>query len=641
VRLPLIAMPATFVTDPCKPLARWTGDGVEDGWKAVTIGEAFEHKAAVHGNLPALRAKSTKEQKEWTTWTVSEYLLNVKTVAKALIKHGFQRYDAVNILGFNSAEWFFTAYGAILAGGMSSGIYITNLAPACQYILEHSNCKFVFVDSQDQLDKVLAVRQQCPNLQSAIVWGPDQERLHNPPFVWSWQKFVENVDNQAEVLDARMSAQSPADACYLSYTSGTTGPPKAVMYSQDNCMYGLSALSRRMFDFLPSNRATGLEEREVCYLPMSHIAGSATLFGMLAQPDHVHRCCYFAFPDAMAGSLVPTLKEVEPTIFIGVPRVWEKMYDALRAAIKANPKFDGNPALMGAVGLSKVKAALVGAAPMQEAVFHFFDKHGLEIQEVYGMTENTAVSHLSCPGMRKVGTVGRPTVFGTVKLDPNTNEILVKCRANMMGYMKNPEKTQETFDEDGWLKTGDIGAVETGPQAEANVDGYYRIVGRIKELIITAGGENIPPVLIESEIKQKLPMISNAVVIGDRQKMLVLLLTLKLKPTPTGAWTDQLDLESAAFDSSCTTLAEAKMSKKWQAAIDAAVSEFNAKIATSRAQNIRGWALLDTDFTPNVELTPTLKLKREVVHTRYSTVIRGLYGDMFVEVPWGGASSKL
>jgi len=278
---------------------------------------------------------------------------------------------------------------------------------------------------------------------------------------------------------------------------------------------------------------------------------------------------------------------------------------------------------------------------MQDEIFHFFDSLKLEIQEIYGMTENTAVSHLSAPGERVIGTVGRPVVPGSTKLDPRSGEILVRNRALMMGYMNNLEKTQETFDEEGWLKTGDIGAVFAGPKAEANADGYYKIVGRIKELIITAGGENIPPVLIESALRERLAPISNVVIVGDRQKMLVALFTLKLKPSSAGGWTDQLDLESAAFDSTCATVGQAKASPKWKALLQGAVDAYNAGMATSRAQNVRSFAILDTDFSPNVELTPTLKLKRDVVHSRYAGVIRELYGDTFVETPWSAPSSKL
>mmetsp|Transcript_104111 Transcript_104111/g.222427 ORF Transcript_104111/g.222427 Transcript_104111/m.222427 type:complete len:636 (+) Transcript_104111:64-1971(+) len=635
-------MVANFTVDPRDTLVRWSGDGSQDGWKAVTLAEAFAHRSRLHGSLPTLRWKRTKEQREWSTWTMQEYHMQVRRVGKALIAHGFERFDTVNIIAFNAPEWFFAACGAIFAGGITSGIYITNLPPACQYILEHSKCKFAFVDSKEQLDKILAVRSQCPNLRGVVVWGDDAAALSAPPFVRSWEDFMAAADSQGEdALEERIRSQTPGHACLLSYTSGTTGPPKAVMFAHDTVLYGMNRLCHRMFDYVVPAKRTNFEEREVSYNPMSHIAGSSTLFAQLAQSDGMHRCVYFAFPDAMSGSLVETLKDVQPTIFLAVPRIWEKLYDAIKVALKANPEMEGNPEVRSVVGLNAVKVCTTGSAPMQKELFSFFDKLDLEIQEIYGMTENTALCHLNAPGERVVGTVGRPVVPGSVKLDPTSGEILMRSRALMMGYMHNLGKTRETFDEEGWLKTGDIGAVFAGPKAEANMDGYYKIVGRIKELIITAGGENMPPVLIEADLKQQLPMISNVMIVGDMQKMLVALFTLKLKPRASGGWTDELDLESAAFDTSCKTVEQAKASPKWKAALDGAVDAYNKGTATSRAQNVRAYAVLDTDFAPNVELTPTLKLKRDVVQSRYANVIRELYGDTFVETPWSSPPSKL
>jgi len=253
------------------------------------------------------------------------------------------------------------------------------------------------------------------------------------------------------------------------------------------------------------------------------------------------------------------------------------------------------------------------------------------------MTENTAVSHMCVFGERKIGAVGKPTIPGSTMLDPESKEICVRHRGLMMGYMYNIEKTRDTFTADGWLKTGDIGATDDGTD-----EGFYRIVGRIKELIITAGGENIPPVLIENAIKDRLPAVSNFVVIGDRQKMLVALITLKLKPDGSGGFTDELDLESLTVDPACETLQQAKNSKIWRQHINAAIEAYNEKDSVSRAQNIRRWHILDSDFTSlsdGGELTPTLKLKRNVVHSKFGSVIRSMYGKDFVAVPWAPTST--
>lgn len=291
--------------------------------------------------------------------------------------------------------------------------------------------------------------------------------------------------------------------------------------------------------------------------------------------------------------------------------------------------------MLGALGLDAVKVSWTGAAPTPEETMRFFEKLGIPIMEGYGMTENTAVGCFNNAPNRQLGSVGRPILSGSTRIVAETGEIVHRHRALMMGYMHNPDKTRETINEDGWLHTGDIGTFDSG------IDGFYKITGRIKELIITAGGENVPPVMIEASLKELLPPVSNVVVIGDRQKMLVALFTLKEKPNATGGFTGELDGEAVGVDASAQTVGAAKGSAPWKALIDGAVSEYNTKHATSRAQSIRSWAILDGDFSPvgaDSELTPTLKLKRDVVHKKYGAVIKGLYGADFEPVPWAPAS---
>lgn len=566
----------------------------------------------------------------WEDKTWEDYRLEIHNVARALMAVGFEQADSVSILGWNSPEWFAAALGAIFAGGMAAGVYTTNSADGLSYIVQHSRSKVLFVDDEVQQTKALAIRERCPLLRCVVFWGaPSSE----DPFLRGWNSFQASaVATPMSELQARVAAQKPGGACYLSYTSGTTGNPKAVMLSHDNALFGF----RCWFVHGWQGLDMGMDERNVSYLPCSHLAGSVDIFGPLAREDSVHSIIHFAFPDALQGSLEDTLRSVRPTYFCGVPRVWQKLEPSLREAVRGGC---GALEARARVGLECSKWQLCGSAPMEHETLRFFQSLGLRLDEIYGMTENTAVALMCNTPHQRLGSIGVPLLPGSVRLVPETNEICTRHRATMMGYMHEPERTRPEFDEAGWLHSGDIG--------ERDADGFYRIVGRIKELIITAGGENIPPVPIETALKDSMPFVSNAVVIGDRQKMLICLFTPKLLANPAGTpmWLPQLALESADVDPNARTAAEACESERWKALLQRGVDAYNETKALSRAQRIRRWALLPCDFvfaTADAELTPTLKLRRDVVHRRYATIIKDLYGADFMQVPWAtGPRAKM
>merc|ERR1712050_572465 len=370
----------------------------------------------------------------------------------------------------------------------------------------------------------------------------------------------------------------------------------------------------------------GLEEREISYMPLSHIAGNVQLLGAISLPPTANSTVYFAFPDAMQGSLPDTIKDVRPTHFLGVPRVYEKLAMGLQQVLKAKPELKSNPAAVKSVlGLEQVRVSSTGAAPIAKETMEFFDSLGMHLLEVYGMTENTAYSHYNQREMRRIGSVGPAlTDEGAgAKIDPNTGEICTWSRGLMMGYMYMPEKTADTFDDEGYLKTGDIGEVR---------DGFTFITGRIKEMIITAGGENVAPVLLENAIKERLPALSNVVMIGDKQKYLIALMTLKLEPDGKGGFTDTLAAEAAAVDPDCKTFADAQKSEIWKEYLANGIEAAN-KVAISRAQTTRKYTLLPGDFAPvgaAPELTPTMKLRRQVIHNKYIDAIRQTYADEFM-----------
>ena len=445
--------------------------------------------------------------------------------------------------------------------------------------------------------------------------------------VYTWDEFMAlGGDVSEEAVDERIAAQKPGHCCTLIYTSGTTGTPKAVMISHDNATW----TGRVTMECLSGTHG----DSEVSYLPLSHIAAQMLdVHGPMQAGIRI----YFAFPDALKGTLPLTLKAVKPTIFFGVPRVWEKFY----AALSRLPASVPNAAKHGGVGLEKCRAAYTGAAPISREVLEFFSSIDLPVLEVFGQSECTGPQALSTPaeskfGLQyKLGWAGVAFPGSEQKIVAETQEVVYRGRHIMMGYMKNPEKSAEAIDEEGFLHSGD--------QGEIDEEGYLRITGRIKELIITAGGENIAPVPIEKAIKAALPCVSNAVVIGDRKKFLSVLLTLKTKPDenaqPSG---NELFAEALAtsesLGSEAKTTEEAIADAKWSAHLDAGIAKANES-AVSRAATIKKWVVLPRDFTVMTgELGPTLKLKRPVVHKKQAEVIDGLYKAMATPFPLGSAS---
>lgn len=613
-----------FVTNPWERLARYEGDGTaKKGSKAVTVPEAFAERIKHVGGVRTLAQKRGARDGPWTYWTWNEYYAEVRVAARALMALGCAKHESINILGFNSPEWFFAAVAGIFSGLLTAGIYSTNTPDGVEYIMDHSKCRVLFVDSDPQLQKALAVRSKCPNLKAIVHWGADCPVDGSVENVFSWEKFKGFAAGVSEAkLDECISSLHPDNACYLSYTSGTTGNPKGVMYSHDNIVWSMSRLMAVM-----ETAAGGfnLEEREISYMPLSHIAGNVQLLGALVMPPHASSLVHFAFPDAMQGSLPGTIQEVRPTHFLGVPRVWEKLSLGLQGVLKAKPELKSNPlALRGVLGLEQVRVSTTGAAPIAREIQEFFESIGQPLFEVYGMTENTAYSHFNQKDKRMIGSVGPALTDEGAgsKLTPGTNEICTWSRGVMMGYINMPEKTVDTFDDEGFLRTGDIGEVR---------DGFTFITGRIKEMIITAGGENCAPVILEEEIKARLPAVSNVVMIGDRQKYLIALITLKLEPNATGGFTNKLAPQALAVDASCTTFEEAQKSSIWKQYLDQGIEGANG-VAVSRAQHTRKYSVIAGDFSPvgdTPELTPTMKLKREVFHKKYFDIIKATFGDDF------------
>ncbi|CAK6951013.1 long-chain-fatty-acid--CoA ligase ACSBG1 isoform X2 [Scomber scombrus] len=620
----------------------------------ITVHQMFKASVEKYGNIYAL---ASKRNNKWEKITFLEYYNFCRRAAKSFIKLGLERFHGVAILGFNSAEWFFSAVGAIMAGGIMTGIYATNAPEACQYVASDSKANIIVVENQKQLDKILQIRDRLPQLKAIVQYsGPVQEKISN---LYSWEEFMElGLDVSEKELDDIISSQKANQCCVLIYTSGTTGKPKGVMLSHDNITWTANHASRAG-DMQPADTK---QESLVSYLPLSHIA--AQIYDLWTG-IHWGELVYFAQPDALKGSLITTLREVCPTSHMGVPRVWEKMMEKIKQAIsecgymkkkvvtwamsvslEANQKYmlkdDEKPFLFSLANnlvLQKLRAELglaccqkffSGAAPIGSETVQFFLGLNIRLYEAYGMSESTGPHFMSGPKAYKLPSCGKVVPGCQYKMadvdSEGTGEICFWGRNIFMGFLNMEDKTREALDEDGWVHSGDLGKIDE--------EGFLYITGRIKELIITAGGENVPPVPIEEAVKKELSIISNAMLIGDKRKFLSMLLTLKSSSnTETMEPTEELSLEAVEYcrnlGSQATKVSDIIEGKDKDVccAIQEGIDRVNSA-STSNAQRIQKWTILRKDFSVSGgELGPTMKLRRPVVLEMYHKVIESLYQE--------------
>jgi len=612
------------------------GIGSAAGVEPTTIPEVFRMAAEKKGDKIAMRVESPVPPldgkkappplplDQWKTWTYAEYYAETRQAAKAMIALGFSHFDSCNIWGFNSPEWLMGDMAAILAGGKAAGIYPTDTKDQVAFKCRHSASSIALIEDSGKLKAFSDLADELPDLKAIVVWSedPSQDSIKRKDgsevVVLSWAGFMaKGAAGDDTELDKRIAAQKPGHCCTLIYTSGTTGNPKAVMISHDNILFEARCVATEM----PMVGNDGTEERIISYLPLSHVAGM-----MVDIITPICIACYqsgwvssnFARPyDLKVGTIGDRLKCVKPTIFLGVPRVWEKIAEKMMAVGKSTkglklkiakwskgkglehaqaanlpgyaPEWAGDGTTSGdgtypwgyklanklvlskvkeAIGLEKCKFGFTGAAPITVKTLEYFGALGIQVNEVYGMSECTGATswskdetHLwgSC-GYAMGGTevaifivdevTGKKTkcpyaanLFAPTEAEQG--EICYRGRHIMMGYLANPslgaehvaeieKKTKESIDDEGWLHSGDKGSM--------SADGMLRITGRFKELIIGAGGENIAPVPIEDNIKALCPAISNVMMVGDKRKYNTCLVTLKaVGATGEQAGTDQLD----------------------------------------------------------------------------------------------------
>ncbi|XP_054458438.1 long-chain-fatty-acid--CoA ligase ACSBG2 [Anoplopoma fimbria] len=624
----------------------------------LTTNQMFTSAVERYADYTALSWKEGEQQK---SLNYREYYQTCRTAAKSFLKLGLERYHGVGILGFNSAEWFISDIAAILAGGFAVGIYTTNSSEACQYVAENSKANIIVVENQKQLQKILQVEDKLPHLKAIIQYKDALKEKR--PNLYSWAEFMElGRDEPDAPLDAIISSQKPNQCCTLIYTSGTTGQPKGVMLSHDNITW--TALSTCHHVGLTD--ATNSQEVVVSYLPLSHIAAQMIDIWVTMKVGGV---TYFAQPDALKGSLVNTLKEVRPTAFMGVPRVWEKMQEKMKsvgaksstvrrklAAWAKDVGLQTNLTKMNqsgaagrtplsyqiakkfvfkkvrkALGLDRCSKCYTGAAPITKDTLEFFLSLDIPLYELYGMSESTGPHTISVAEAFKLTSCGKEIPGCKTKLhnpdEEGNGEICFWGRHVFMGYLNMPDKTEESVDAEGWLHSGDLG--------KHDQNGFLYITGRIKELIITAGGENIPPVPIEDAVKEAVPLISNAMLIGDKRKFLSMLLTIKCQVNlESGDPEDELTPEAIELcrklGSNTTRVSEIAggRDRVIHAAVQKGINKVNEE-AASNAQRIQKWIILDHDFSlTGGELGPTMKLKRPVVVKMYKEQIENFYKEL-------------
>jgi long-chain-fatty-acid--CoA ligase ACSBG len=560
------------------------------------------------------------------------------------------RHHSVCILGFNSPEWFIADLAAIFAGGVAVGIYTTNSSEACFHCANQSKANIIVVQDQKQLDKILAIKSRLPHLKAIVQY----EGEPTSPGVVSWEDLmIIGRDQGDEELDRILKTLAVNECCTLVFTSGTVGKPKAVMLSHDNLTWDAVSISQRL-DIKKG------EEIIVSYLPLSHVAAQVVDIYLVMLNA---ACIYFADPNALKGSLINTLQEAQPTKFLGVPRVWEKMHEKMMQIAaqntgikKALSSWAKNQALQHhlnrmkginsnswgyclassvifkkikqALGLNRCTTFASAAAPLASDIKKYFLSIDLPIMEAFGMSEASG-AHTLCTidsfGLDTIGTALPGMRTKTVNCEDGQGELCMNGRHVFMGYLNDQEKTQETIDSEGWLHSGDLGRIDD--------KNFIYITGRLKELIITAGGENVAPVPIEQLVKAELPHVSNAFLVGDTRKFLSVLVTFKTDVEPeTGRPLDTL-LESVqdwlkGLGCPAKTVSEilaAGPDPKLRKALDEGIDRVNLQ-AISNAQRIQKWSILPVDFSVATgELGPTMKVKRNIVTTKYADIIEKMY----------------
>jgi long-subunit acyl-CoA synthetase (AMP-forming) len=586
-----------------------------------TVLATLEATARAHGSRPALRVKRGGA---WQTLTWGEYRDLVRRAARGFLKLGLQPGQGVVILGRNRPEWFVADLAAIAAGGRPAGIYVTSTAEQCATIAAHAEAAVAVLEGPEALARLRAGGMELPHLRAVVLMSGEAVG----PDVYAWSELLAMGDTVPEAdLETRLAAQRPEHCATLIYTSGTTGTPKGVMLSHRNLTW--------MGERIVQKVGLGPDDHLLSYLPLSHVAEQ---MNSLHAPLFSGSCVSFV---ESLEDLPERMREVRPCVFFGVPRVWEKIQAAIEAAAAGAPAWRkriaawarrvglaagyaderGQPRpwsfglarrlvfdrVRERLGLDRVRLCAVSAAPVARETLEFFLSLGLTIYEVYGMSECTAPATLSLPGQHRLGKAG-VVIPGTELRVADDGEILIRGPHVFMGYLKDEAGTREALDADGWLHSGDVGTLDA--------DGFLQITDRKKEILITSGGKNIAPQVVETRLKQ-LPAVAHAVAVADRRKFVAALVTLDPTRIPAEASRAGSPARDPATAASCPI---------FRRHLEAALTRVNESLASYEA--VKRLDVLPTEFTvEGGELTPSLKLRRRVVYEKYAARIDGLYGE--------------
>ena len=593
---------------------------------SMFIPQHLIQNATEYENEPAISWKN--DAGDWDTMSWGEYGANAMNIAKSLIALGYEARENMSIYSYNRSEWF-TCYAAgQMAGGAVVGVYHTCSPEEVEWVVGNSQSRIVFV-GDNPMDggntekmPVHRLHEALANLDSVehVIVFDGVEVLDHPKMM-SWSEFYSKGNSLPDsVVLERTNAIQSDDVASLIYTSGTTGNPKGVMLTHRNMEFELDAVAE-IFTYEQG-------EKYVSWLPLAHVFGQLVDCGYcVRQAMHMH------VVDSPIH-VVDYAKEVQPHLFIGVPRIYEKIYSNVKAALDAkailrvllkipgiNGKIKGK--LKAKIGFANCRFAITGAAPINHDILRLFHSLGIPIFEGYGMTEDTAGATLNAPGAMRIGSVGKPFP-GTEMMIASDGEILMRGDHVMKGYYNNPEATADTIDSEGWLHSGDVGKIDD--------DGFVFITGRKKEIYVSSGGKNIAPLVIEETMKS-IPIVSQCFLVGDGRKYCSALFTLDAgaiirdkfgmdpndipkDPAKQLAKLEELGSSIEAFTDSAEIRAE----------VQAAVDELNGQF--SNPEQLKKFAILPRDFAVDYgELTPTLKIRRKQIRENWADVIEDMYAD--------------
>ncbi len=599
------------------------------GMSAMITPEYLLSNAEKYANEPALSSKDSAGNWNTTTWAqFSEYTMDV---AKSLIAMGFESGDNLSIYSYNRKEWYAAYAAANMAGGAAVGVYHTCSPEEVDWVVGNSDSKVVFVGSNPMdggdaskmcSNRLLAVLDGLEKVEMAVVM--DGVEMEHEKSI-SWADFIAmgaSVEDSAVM--ARIAAVKPEDTASLIYTSGTTGNPKGVVLTHDNMDFEIAEVHK----IVTLNQGDGY----VSWLPCAHV------FGQLAD-NHIwiRDAIHMRVVDNPLHS-IDYCKEVNPHLFIGVPRIYEKVYSNLVAGLGSKVGWLKLPILgnivrkkaKAKIGFTNLKFAITGAAPINPDILHLFSDLGIPLYEGYGMTETSAGATLGHSGANKIGSVGKPLSGTELRIaDPDeggNGEIQFRGRHVMAGYYRNPEATAETMTEDGWLKSGDLGKIDS--------DGFVYVTGRLKEIYVSSAGKNIAPLVIEETMKS-IPVVSQCMLVGDNRKYCSALFTLDVgailrdvhgldgaTEVPKDPSKQLAKLAELGHDLSEYTSVGSEIHNQ----LEAAVAGLNQKF--SNPEQIKKFTVLPRDLgVDHGELTPTLKIRRKQIRENWAAEIEAMYAD--------------